>query len=112
MTSGEFVFFVFTVLVVIAGLFIWGFVSAQKEREKIDAMSPEDRSNYLFGPINANLICPHCQTKSLVHVKQVSRVATSTGRVGGIILKANTRSTITTVVTQHHCYQCSSTWDI
>lgn len=109
MTFAGFVFF-FLVLGGIAVLFLWE--SAQKEREKIDAMSPEDRSNYLFGPINANLICPHCQTKSLVHVKQVSRVATSTGRVGGIILKANTRSTITTVVTQHHCYQCSSTWDI
>ena len=111
MTFGEFVFFVFFVLVVIAGLFIWASVSAQKERGKIDAMSPEDRSNYLFGPINANLICPHCQTKSLVHVKQVSRVATSTGKVGGI-LKANTKSTVTTVVTQHHCDQCNSTWDI
>lgn len=109
MTFAGFVFF-FLVLGGIAVLFLWE--SAQKEREKIDAMSPEDRSNYLFGPINANLICPHCQTKSLVHVKQVSRVATSTGRVGGIILKANMRSTITTVVTQHHCYQCSSTWDI
>ena len=111
MTFDGFVFF-FLVLGVIAGLFIWAsFVSAQKEREKINAMSPEDRSNYLFGPINANLICPHCQTKSLVHVKQVSRVATSTGQVGGI-LKADTKSTIITVVTQHHCDQCSSTWDI
>jgi hypothetical protein len=103
--------FVFLVVVVIAGLFMWGFVSAQKEREKIDAMSPEVRSNYVFGPINVNLICPHCQTKSLVHVKKVSRAATSTGQVGGI-LKADTTSTITTVVTQHHCDQCSSTWDI
>ena len=108
MTFAGFVFF-FLVLGGIAVLFLWE--SAQKEREKIDAMSPEDRSNYLFGPINANLICPHCQTKSLVHVKQVSRVATSTGQVGGI-LKADTKSTITTVATQHHCDQCSSTWDI
>ena len=103
--------FIFLVLAVFVGGVVWAIVSAQQEREKINAMNPEDRSNYLFGPINANLICPHCHTKSAVHVKTVSRVATSTGKVGGI-LKADTKSTITTVVTQHHCEQCSSTWDI
>ena len=108
MTFGE---FVFLVLAVFVGLIIWAFLSAQQEREKVAAMSPEDQSNYLFGPINANLICPHCQTKGAVHVKRVSRVATSTGKVGGI-LKADTKSTVITVVTQHHCDQCSSTWDI
>ena len=108
MTFGE---FVFLVLAVFVGLIIWAFLSAQQEREKVAAMSPEDQSNYIFGSINANLICPHCQTKSAVHVKRVSRVATSTGKVGGI-LKADTKSTVTTVVTQHHCDQCSSTWDI
>lgn len=82
-----------------------------KEREKIEAMSSGDKSNYLFGPINENLVCPHCQTRSMVHMKKATRVATSTGQVGGI-LKSNTKSTVKTVVTQHHCDQCSSTWDI
>lgn len=103
--------FIFLMMIFFAGIMIWGYLNAQNEREKIDAMSPEDRNNYFFGPINANLICPHCQTKGMVHVKQVARVATSTGKVGGI-LKTDTKSTITTVVTQHHCDQCSSTWDI
>ena len=103
--------FVFLVLVVFVGGTIWVSLNAQKERDKIKAMSPVEQSNYLFGPINVNLICPHCQTKSTVHVKRVSRVATSTGKVGGI-LKADTKSTVTTVVTQHHCDQCNSTWDI
>lgn len=103
--------FVFLMLVVLIGGIVWAILSGLKERDKINAMSPVDQTNYLFGPINVNLICPHCQTKSTVHVKRVSRVATSTGKVGGI-LKANTKSTVTTVVTQHHCDQCNSTWDI
>ena len=103
--------FVFLVLALLAGGIVWAIVSGLKEGEKVNAMSPEDRSNYIFGQINANLICPHCQTKGTVHVKKVPRVATSTGTVGGI-LKANTKSTVTSVVTQHHCDQCSSTWDI
>ena len=103
--------FFILILALFVGGIIWALVIGQQEREKVAAMSPEDQSNYLFGAINANLICPHCQTKGVVHVKRVSRVATSTGKVGGI-LKADTKSTVTTVVTQHHCDQCSSTWDI
>ena len=108
MTFGE-VFFL--VLVVLGGGFVWAILSGLKEREKINAMNPVDRNNYVYGSININLICPHCQTKSTVHVKKVSRVATATGTVGGI-LKVDTKSTLTTVVTQHHCDQCNSTWDI
>lgn len=103
--------FVLLVIAILVAVFVWAILSGLKERDKISAMSPVDKSNYLFGPINDNLICPHCQTKSAVHVKRVARVATSTGKVGGI-LKANTKSTVTTVVTQHHCDQCNSTWDI
>ena len=108
MTFGGFIFLVLAVLV---GGIAWAIVSGLNEREKVNAMTPEDRNSYLFGPINANLICPHCQTKSAVHVKRVTRVSTSTGKVGGI-LKADTKSTVSTIVTQHHCDQCSSTWDI
>lgn len=95
-------FIAFVVLAILSGL---------KEREKINAMSPEDRNNYVFGSINGALICPHCQNKGAVHVKRASRVETSTGKVGGI-LKANTKSTVTRLVTQHHCDSCNSTWDI
>lgn len=92
-------------------LFFYAFQKAKKEQERINSMSPGARSNYIFGPVNDNLICPHCQTKSTVRVKQVARNAVSTGTVGGI-LKSNTTSTVTTVATQHHCDHCGSTWDI
>ena len=102
---------VFLFLMFIVAIFIWAGVSTLNEQDEINAMSPGDRSNYLYGHVNAHLICPHCQTKGFVHVKNVTRATTSTGNVGGI-LKANTTSTATSVVTQHHCEQCSSTWDI
>jgi hypothetical protein len=103
----------FLLLVVIIVLMIVSFILQKNdaEREKINAMSPAEQRNYLFGPINEHLICLHCQTKGVVHVMRASRVTTTTGKVGGI-LKTDTTSTATSIVTQHHCEQCGSTWDI
>lgn len=103
--------FIILLLVLFAGGIVWAVVSGMQERDRINAMSPEDRNEYVFGPINTNLVCPHCQTKGAVHVKHLARVATSTGTVGGV-MKAKTTSTVTTAATQHHCDQCASTWDI
>ena len=86
-------------------------ISANKHNEAIQAMSPDERNSYLYGQINEHLICPHCQTKGMVRAKKVSRTAVSTGKVGGI-LKTDTTSQITTLVTQHHCGQCATTWDV
>ena len=83
----------------------------QQVIKKASEMNAEDRSNYLFGPINDMLICPHCQTKGRVHVKQMSKIVTSIGKVGGV-LKTDTTSSTTTIATQHHCDQCTSTWEI
>jgi hypothetical protein len=106
MTFGGFMSLVFI------GLVLMVVICNQMKRDK---SSPNDWINNeidrIYGPINGNLICPHCQTKGKVHMKRVSRVTTSTGKVGGI-LKTNTKSTLTTVVTQHNCDQCNSTWDI
>ena len=87
------------------------FLIANHQQEKIKAMNPEDRNNYVFGPVNVHLICPHCQTKGMVHVKRVAKVITQKGTVGGI-LKAETKSVSTQVVTQHHCAKCTTTWKI
>lgn len=107
--SFEMIVWLFCLAVIAMSIF--GVASAKAEKDKIDAMNPYDRINYVYGPSNTSLICPHCQTKGRVHVKKATRVSTSTGKVGGI-LKTDTRSTTTNVVTQHHCEQCSSTWDI
>ena len=91
--------------------FVFVFFKAQHEKEKLASMSPAELAAYVFGGLNEHLICPHCQTKGLVRVKQAVRTVTSTGKVGGI-LKTNTTSQTQAVVTQHHCDQCASTWDI
>lgn len=82
-----------------------------KASEKLNTMDPEARANIIFGPINEKLICPHCQARGAVHVKQISKIVTSTGKVGGI-LKTDTKTSTTTRATQHHCEQCTSTWEI
>lgn len=103
--------FAYLFLLAVVVMIVFVVISAISEKNKISVMNESDRSNYIYGPTNVELICPHCQTKGRVHVKEALRVMTSTGTVGGI-LKANTRSTTTNLVTQQHCEQCSSTWDI
>lgn len=104
------------ILVIFAGYIWFKWMTSperaqQKAIEKVNAMNPEARGDFLFGPVNDKLICPHCQTKGNVHVRQVSKTLTSTGKVGGI-LKTDTNTSTTTRATQHHCDQCNSTWDI
>lgn len=82
-----------------------------EERGRLIELTPEQHAAQLFGSLNEHLICPHCQTKGSVRAKSVSRTETSTGKVGGI-LKTNTKSSITKYVTQHHCDECRTTWDV
>lgn len=102
---------------------------AKKQQEMLDGFTPQEMENYekqrkeeaekielkifrdAYGEINSHLICPHCQTKGVVHAKQVVRHVTSIGKVGGV-LKTDTKSTIVNSVTQHHCIQCNTTWDV
>ena len=103
-------FFVFLGVLFVL-IFGFLFFKVQHENEKLAAMSPAELAAHLFGVLNEHLICPHCQTKGLVRVKQVLRIVESTGKVGGI-LKTDTKSQTKVIATQHHCDQCSSTWDI
>lgn len=93
------------------GLIIWVFHLNTIAKARFEEMSPAERATFTFGALNEHLVCPHCQTKGLVRAKQVQRTATSVGTVGGI-MKAKTSSQTTAVVAQHHCDQCSTTWDI
>ena len=100
--------FLIVVAVCVVGLAVFLQIAEQK---KVNAMTPDERLNYMFGAVNVRLVCPHCQTTGKVRGKNVARQIVSTGTVGGI-LKTNTKSTAVKVVTQHHCDQCGSTWDI
>ena len=103
----------FITIMVVAAIILFSFyvsASSKKHKEKLDAMTPEERSSFTYGPLNANLFCPHCQTKGKVHSKKNIKSVTSTGKIGGIV-KMGTTSTTTTIVNQHHCDNCDSTWD-
>jgi hypothetical protein len=102
------IFVIFFTLVVLVIFLFW---VAQAEKEKVSAMSPDERNNYIWGAINPHLICSHCQTQGTVHAKRVARSVVSTGKVGGII-KTDTKTTTVVQATQHHCDKCNSTWDI
>lgn len=101
-------FAVFLTLVFAAWIGVPYFLDRLKQQEQLDSMTSHER---FFGPLNEHLVCPHCQTKGLVRVRRMERTVTSIGKVGGI-LKTNTTSHTKAIVTQHHCDQCNSTWDI
>ena len=69
-----------------------------------------------WGETNDALICPHCQTKGLVHTKQITRKNGISGAkvmggllTGGVSLLATGLSQ-KQGLTQAHCGNCSSTW--
>ncbi len=112
------------ILVVLVVLFIliviYNNIDKKEEKnKKLLAMSPEElHERHLtknFGLVNQHLICPHCQVKGMCRVKKEIRtmVSKSSGKAGGV-LKINTKSTAITSnnVTQHHCVNCGTTWDV
>lgn len=104
-------FFLAIFFMVFFGFFAYKIVTLKDEQDKVKAMSSGERALYTSGPLNVHLICPHCQTKGLVRAKKVTRTVTSTGKVGGI-LKTDTTTQTKTNLTQHHCDQCGTTWDV
>ena len=96
------------VALVVGALIIFANTSVEK---KLAARRREDPMGYAFGSLNEHLVCPHCQTKGAIRVKPEIRTVTSKGTVGGI-LKTNTQTRTATQVTQHHCDQCATTWDV
>lgn len=105
-------------------------IYASKTRKEIyDQMTPENRAEYdkkieedrlkkeekifimVYGNLNQELICPHCQTKGVVYTKQYSKDIVTTGKIGGIF-KTNIKTTTKSWVNQRHCTQCKTTWNI
>lgn len=74
-------------------------------------------TDFVQGPINPELICPHCQIKGKVHTIPVKRKRGISGRkavgailTGGLSLLATGLSRKERT-TQAHCDNCGSTWD-
>lgn len=99
------------------------------KKKKLDSLSDEDRKAYLqieqniserrnkimaeyrhtsqFGDSNPNLVCPHCQTKGQVRSKAAEEVtSTKVVPVVGNTIKARKK------VTQMHCDNCGTTWNV
>lgn len=125
-------FFLFWILMsfglFMASLMTWGSLSDSAEKKSIEKMPESERNSYLrikaaerealnkmrensmamerYGAINANLICPHCQTKGKVRSKSVEEITkTKVVPVIGNNIKSRRR------VTQIHCDNCDITWN-
>jgi transcription elongation factor Elf1 len=80
----------------------------------------EKRAEYLRayrdGPLNAVLICPHCQAKGTVRTKAVKKKAgISGGKAAAAVLTGGLSVVAVGLsrkegVTQAHCENCGSTW--
>jgi len=76
---------------------------SDEEREKIKKIEKE------LGRLVPQLICPHCQTKGQVHKKMdVTRYETITTSKAILDGKKTTKKQ----VTQLHCTNCGTAWDI
>ena len=94
-----------------------------KELEKmINKMSPDERAAYdkkikddafvfLHGPVNLELICPHCQKKGTVHSRNCTKNMVAKGSVGGI-LKTSINMNQTESGIARCCNNCGSQWNI
>lgn len=70
-----------------------------------------------YGPLNAAMVCPHCQTKGQVRTTPTKRKAGISGAkatgallTGGLSILAMGLSR-KQAVTQAHCDHCGCTWD-
>lgn len=126
-------FFLFWLLISVCLVGGWGITSAslaeKDESRKIASLSPKERETYKtlkssidrsqnermavrmhesqYGSKNPNLICPHCQTKGDVRNKLAEEV-TTTKVVPIIGNNIRTKKQIT----QMHCDNCQTTWNI
>jgi len=69
-----------------------------------------------YGPVNPQLVCPHCQTRGRVHAKTVKvKKGISGGKATGAIITGGLSLLATglsrkEMATQAHCDACGSTW--
>ncbi len=126
-------FFLFWIALSVGILTTYGFTSSSMddaaEKKKLGAMTSVERDSYVavtssirerqskimanyhqstqFGDVNPNLVCPHCQTKGKVRSKASEEItSTKVVPVVGNTIKARKK------VTQMHCDNCGTTWNV
>lgn len=127
---GFFLFWIaLSVVLVVAFFFTFDFVDDAAKKRNLDSLSKEDKDSYLetkkriseqqtkimeegrrnldLGCINPNLVCPHCQTKGHVRSKSAEEITrTKVVPVVGNTIQAKKK------VTQMHCDNCATTWNV
>ncbi len=116
----------FALLLCLGAWFLYSMFTEHKKNKEhqryLDGLSPEDRANYekkaedarfvaIHGPLNPELICPHCQSKGTVHSKYYSFKTTTKGKVGGV-LKTDIKIDKVESGTLRYCINCKSNWTI
>ena len=81
--------------------------STPEERARHERARQEQVNTVLFGAVVPQLVCPHCTVAGQVRSKVAVRSTTS---VTNTIAKVS--ATTNQQVTQRHCDNCQSTWDI
>jgi hypothetical protein len=78
--------------------------------------SPKQRATSQYGPLNEQMVCPHCTMQGKVRTKKVTQKkgvsggkATAAVLTGGISLLATGLSRMETG-TEAHCDNCRNTW--
>ena len=105
-------------VLVVSGVIAAFQMSAESKRTA--SMTKSQRAEYqrsqVHGPINRQLVCPHCQTRGEVHTKAVKMKkgvsgAKATGAIlsGGVSLLATGLSR-KDELTEAFCSNCSSKW--
>jgi hypothetical protein len=123
------IWIIMSVGILMANLMTWSSFSDNAEKESLKKLSPEELSNYKetkaaitkvqseavarysaisqYGIEKPSLICPHCQTKGKVRSK-ASEEITSTKVIPIIGNNIKARKN----VTQMHCDNCETTWNV
>ena len=79
-------------------------------------MSPEKALEATYGPINANMTCPHCNTTGKIHTKPITqKKGVSGGKATAAVFTAGISLLATGLSrkennTQAHCTNCNNTW--
>lgn len=95
-------------------LFVW-----MQLKTKGQAPSPELQGQLdalKYGPLSAQMACPHCQSRGVVHTKKVTQKkgvsggkATAAVLTGGLSMLATGLSR-KEALTEAHCVNCGATW--
>jgi hypothetical protein len=132
MDSCSIFFAVVVVAVVVIAIAAW--ITSMVESAKLEKMAPDERNAYLEtkrkaaqaaqakmrdlqqGPVNAQMICPHCQSRGTVRTKRITqKKGISGGKATAAVLTAGVSMLATGLsrkeaATEARCDNCSSTW--